>query len=244
MSRLLLRRRRRFDRSNLRRCTRSIRRRFSPFRHPCRFVRRKQHPGMTAFSFASFQQGIQSGVRPRIEVTENKSLGNFRPGFVFQSQLHRRIRARQGDIAGQVRQRLDVGVTDQRFPLFFLAGRHAVTYRVCTVRVLLAGLEDFFLTDFAGGKLSNLFTWGAEKGTGVHHVEQRRRGLHPVNIFKLGIRLDTKHITAAELTRFRQDLDQVRQLVQRGELIRKNPHAPVTVLPHPQQAADSDRQPH
>ncbi|SAQ14912.1 Uncharacterised protein [Klebsiella oxytoca] len=196
---------------------------------------------MTAFRFAGLQQGIQSGVRPRIEVTEDESLGDFRPGFVFQSQLHRRIRARQGDIAGQVRQRLDVGVTDQRFPLFFLAGRHTVTHRVCTVRVLLTGLEDFLLTDFAGSKLGNLFTWGAEKGAGVHHVEQRRRGLHAVNIFQLSIGLDTEHITAAKLTGFRQDLDQVRQLVQCGELIRKNPHAPVAVLTHPQQASDGDR---
>ncbi|SJA38226.1 Uncharacterised protein [Shigella sonnei] len=52
-----------------------------------------------------------------------------------------------------------------------------------------------------------------EKGTGVHDVKQRGSRFLTVDIFQLGIGLDTKHITATELTGFRQDLHQVRQFV-------------------------------
>ena len=206
----------------------------------CRRIRREKCPGKTAFSFPRFKQRTEPRIHPRIESARNKSLGNFRTRFVFEGQFHGRIRPGQRDIAGQVRQRLNIGVTDQRFPLFFFPGRYTITHRVSTVRVLLAGLEDFLLTNFTGSKLRNLLTRGAEEGPGVHHVKERGGRLDAIDIFQLGIGLNTEHITTTKFTRLREDFDQVRQLVQRGELVGENPHAPVTVLPHRQQAADSN----
>ena len=203
-------------------------------------IRREKRPGKAAFSFPGLKQRTESGVNTRIESALNKSLGNFWTWFVLQGQFHGRIRSGQRDIAGQVRQRLNIGVTDQRFPLFFFSGRYTITHRVSTVRVLLAGFEDFLLTNFTGSKLRNLFTRGAEEGPGVHYVKERGGRLDAIDVFQLGIGLNTKHITTTKFTRLREDFDQVRQLVQRGELVGENPHAPVTVLPHRQQAADSN----
>ena len=174
-----------------------------------RCIRRKQRPCKTTFGFPGFQQGTESCIHPRIERALNKSLGNFRTWFVLQGQLHGRIRPGQRDIAGQVRECLNIRVTDQRFTLFFFPGRHPVTYRVSPVGILFAGLEDFFLTNFTGSKLGNLFTRGAEEGPGVHHVKERGGWLNTVDIFQLGIRLNTKDITATKLTGFRKDFDQV-----------------------------------
>ena len=70
-----------------------------------------------------------------------------------------------------------------------------------------------FLTNLTGRELCNLMARGAEKGTGIQHIKQRGRRFLTVDIFQLGIGLDTKHITATELTGFRQDLHQVRQFV-------------------------------
>ena len=206
----------------------------------CRRIRREKHPGKTAFSFPRFKQRTEPGIDTRIESALNKSLCNFRTRLVFEGQLHGRIRSGQRDVTGQVRQRLNIGVTDQGFPLFFFTGRHTITHRVCTVRVLLAGFENFFLTNFTGSKLRNLLTRRAKEGPGVHHVKERGGRLNAIDVFQLGIGLNTEHITTTKFTRLREDFDQVRQLVQRGELVGENPHAPVTVLPHSQQAADSN----
>ena len=70
-----------------------------------------------------------------------------------------------------------------------------------------------FLTNLTGRELCNLMARGTEKSTGVHDVKQRGRRFLTVDIFQLGIGLDTKHITATEFTGFRQDLHQVRQFV-------------------------------
>ena len=85
---------------------------------------------------------------------------------------------------------------------------------------------------------------GTEKGTGVHDIKQRGRRFLPVDIFQLGIGLDTEHITAAELTGFRQDLHQVREFMQRGQLVTEKPHTTVTVFSHCQQATNGNGQPH
>jgi hypothetical protein len=124
----------------------------------CRRIRHEKRPGKTAFSFTRFKQRTEAGINPRIESALNKSLGNFRTRLVFEGQLHGRIRSGQRDVTGQVRQRLNIGVTDQRFPLFFFPGRYTITHRVSTVRVLLAGFEDFLLANFTGSKLRDLLT--------------------------------------------------------------------------------------
>ena len=205
-----------------------------------RRIRREKRPGKAAFSFPGLKQRTEPCIHPRIESARNKSLGNFRTRLVFEGQFHGRIRPGQRDVTGQVRQRLNIGVTDQRFPLFFFPGRYTITHRVSTVGVLLAGLEDFLLANFTGSKLRNLLTRGAEEGPGVHYVKERGGRLDAIDVFQLGIGLNTKHITTTKFTRLREDFDQVRQLVQRGKFVSENPHAPVTVLPHRQQAADGN----
>ena len=168
---------------------------------------------LATFCFPCSKYGTQTVLHFRVDVTRNKLRSDLRSCLIFQREFDCRIRSGQSDIAGQIRQRLNVGITDQRLTLHILTGRYPVTYRVSTVGILLAGFQVLFLTNFTGSELCNLMAGRTEKGTGVHDVKQRGRRFLTVDIFQLGIGLDTKHITASELTGFRQDLHQVRQFV-------------------------------
>ena len=178
-----------------------------------RDIRFEEAGHLTTFCFPCGKYGTQTVLHFRVDVTRNKLRSDLRSCLIFQREFYCRIRSGQGDITGQIRQRLNVGITDQRLALHILTGRYPVTYRISTVGVLLAGFQVLFLTNLTGSELCNLMAGRTEKGTGVHDVKQRGSRFLTVDIFQLGIGLDTKHITATELTGFRQDLHQVRQFV-------------------------------
>ena len=194
--------------------------------------------------FTCSQRGIQAFLRFPVDGARNEFRSHLWTLLILQRHLHGRIRSGKRDVAGEIRQRLDVGVTHQGDALHVLADRGTVAYRVHAVGILLGRLEDFFFTDFASGELGDIARRRAEEGTGVQHVEQRFRRLLPINIFQLGVGLNANDVAAAKLTRLRQDLNQVRQLVQGRQLVGEDPHAAVTVFTHRQQPANGDGQPH
>ena len=84
----------------------------------------------------------------------------------------------------------------------------------------------------------------AAVGAGVEQVQDGFGHLAAVDVHQLRDVLDPQHEAAAELARFGQRFVELRYLLQAGNLIADEPHAPVAVLPHALQQQGGQRQPH
>ena len=156
----------------------------------------------------------------------------FFQGAVLQLQADNRILARKTDVKAEVRQAHDLLVVNHGVVHLVLTERHTVTHLVQTIAVLLADLPPALVAQLLFNHFGHLRTRGTPVHTGVHQVKDAFGQLATVDMNQLRHVLHAQHEAAAELTRLRQRLGQLRNTLQARRLVDNEPHAAIAVFSH------------